>query len=364
MKILKYIYSYVLTNMFHIRLKPRVLQFPITGRCNSRCTTCNVWAEKDKSEVNIEELTKRIQSEYFNKVESVGINGGEPFLHTNIAGVISVLLLLDKIKSIYIISNGLLTDRTLENLEVIKKLCEDKNVKIYLTISIDGIDEIHDKVRGIKGAFGKSFNTINRINENRTKYCDTLTVGYTISNNNIFDMVESQVFFNKNKLASNFHLAVPNKRIGTFSSADYSVLKNPRSKMLATEFFYSRFKYEKSFRNKMVYFLNYYYLKNDGKIRVSNCEYLLRDITIDQNLDLYLCATASNKIGSLKDNSLDYYVKNKCLDKEKNNIKKLCSQCGHYISKPTVRGFIEFIKEKYSPYIWVVYKIRCKLNLI
>lgn len=364
MKILKYIYSYVLTNVLHIRLKPRVIQFPITGRCNSKCSTCNVWKEKDKSEVNIEELKEALKSKYFNKVESVGINGGEPFLHSNIEGVISTLLLLNKINSIYIISNGLLTTRILENLEITKKLCEQKKVKVYLTISIDGIKDVHDKVRGIEGAFDKAFNTINIINENKQKYCDSLTVGYTISNGNVFDMVESEVVFKKNKLKSNFHLAVPNKRIGTFSSADYSVLKNPRSKMLAKEFFYSRFKYEKGFRNKMVYFLNYYYLKNDGKARISDCEYLLRDITIDQKLDLFLCATASDKVGSLKENSLDYYVKNKCLDKEKENIKKRCSDCGHYISKPTFRGFIEFIKEKYSPYIWVVYKIRCKLNLI
>ena len=75
---------------------------------------------------------------------------------------------------------------------------------------------------------------------------------------------------------------------GTYTDADYSVLNDKRNSLLAQEYFYGKFKYGDSFKSKFRCFVSYYYLKKQGKKRIVPCQYLRRDITIDENLNMFL----------------------------------------------------------------------------
>jgi len=55
---------------------PKVIQLPITYKCNSRCVMCNIWKMNKKNELSSEEFAKILKDEIFQKVEFVGINGG------------------------------------------------------------------------------------------------------------------------------------------------------------------------------------------------------------------------------------------------------------------------------------------------
>ena len=98
---------------------PKVLQLPITYKCNGRCVMCNIWKMDHSNEATIEEFTKFLKDPIFKKVKSVGINGGEPSLIPDLPKYANEILKLPMLKSLNIISNGFNQYPLLKSLEKI-----------------------------------------------------------------------------------------------------------------------------------------------------------------------------------------------------------------------------------------------------
>jgi len=359
MKIEK-IYLYFISEILRIRIKPRTIQLPITGKCNSCCTTCNVWKQKIKNDMDVSKLKKIVEDKYLSNVKNVGVNGGEPFLHSQFNEIINCLMKLPKLKNIYIITNGINTKLIVDTLKETKKICKKNNVKLFLTVSFDGVDEIYYKVRGVKNAYDKVYDTIHVIMSNQSEFCDSFSLGTTVSTRNVGYLSQIKNFSSYSNLSVNYHIAVPNRRIFTENVNDYSVLNNQLDKMIATEFFYSEFKCSKSFKKKLLYFQNYYYLVNNGTKRISACSYKKEDITIDENCDVYFCARESKVIGNGYDTPIRNIVKSNKAKRESLRIYESCSSCGHYITMPTIKGLLLFIIEIGKPSIWIYYEMYCQ----
>lgn len=351
--------NYLRMTLFKQRLKPRVLQMPITGRCNSRCVTCNIWKDQTNAvELDPIALKEVLKDPFFNEVLLVGINGGEPSTYRNIEQLIDSLFVLKKLNRIHVISNGIIANRLMAMMEVIKTKCETRGILVYLTISIDGVGDTHNKIRGVQGVFEKTVATIKAISENKSKYCDVLDIGTTLSNENITRAVEIETFNESLGVPAYYHPAVPNKRLHNFDEKqEFNIMNSERSRLLATEYFYGKFKEGKGLRTRLRAFLTYYYLKNGGTKRLAGCNYLRGDVTITENLDMYLCATASNKVGNLKEKSATEWLKNGAMKREELIVQKQCDTCVHYIVLPSVKGFVLFIIELLKPSIWIKYKI-------
>lgn len=342
------------------RIKPRALQLPITSRCNSRCLTCNVWKNRDKVDINSSKLAEILSDNYFSKVQSVGINGGEPTLYNDLDGLLSALFSLPYLKSIYFISNSVNSNKLLHVLEVMKSRCSERGISFNLTVSVDGVGDVHNSVRGIPNSFKNTVNTIKEILLNTSKYCDNINLGCTVSKYNIYYLVELESYFQDYSVDLFYHLAVPNKRIGTFEDADYTVFSDERAKLMAQEFFFGKYVSTKKKSMKIVYFLNYYFLKSKVKSRLAICSYLYKDLTIDENLNLYLCATASEKIGNLNEATVGELIRSKQIKKIEADVQKQCDSCIHYCSIPNLKGLIIFLFHYGNDLIvWLVkYKIR------
>ncbi|MDR0537809.1 MAG: radical SAM protein [Tannerellaceae bacterium] len=327
------------------RTKPRVLQLPITSKCNSRCVTCNVWKNKTPIDIEPDKLKDILGDPYFNEVTTVGINGGEPTLHLRFEDVVNAVLSLPKIKNIHLISNAILTKRLLSLMKSCKQLCSASGCVFNYTISIDGISQTHNTVRGVSTAFNKTIESLEEIMKDKNSYCDNIDIGCTISKYNVYNLVEFETYFSNYEININYHLAVPNKRIGTFYNADYSVLSDKRAKLMAEEFFLVKYKEANQIKNKIKYFMNFYYLNKGGKGRLATCHYLHQDITIDEKLDVFLCATASDKIGNLTVNTFNSLIKSGKVNEIEKNISELCDTCIHYCDFPSLKGL--FIMFKY-----------------
>lgn len=326
------------------RTKPSTIQLPITGKCNSRCVTCNVWKNKAPVDLDPDELRKVLKQSYFNEVMTVGLNGGEPTLHRRFREVLDAVLELPKLRVVHLISNAMLSTRLLDMLEYCKQQCSAKGVIFNYTISIDGVNKVHNEVRGLPTAFERTMTSLTEIIKDKEKYCNNIYIGCTISKYNVFYMAEIDSYFAKYNLPVSYHLAVPNKRIGTFNSADYSVLADPRAKLMAEEFFLSKYPIEPNKILKIRYFINYFYLKHGGTNRLATCGYLHRDVTIDEHLNVYLCATASDRIGNLKENTFDDLIKNGQVKMIEERTSHQCDTCIHYVDYPSLRGLFIFLK--------------------
>ena len=330
--------------------KPLVLQMPITSRCNSQCKTCNIWKSHSNTDIDHEALRRALKDDFFSEVRTVGLNGGEFTLVPTFLDIVDAVLSLPKISSVHLITNGLLPERLFKYLVSAKGRCEKRGVSLNVCLSVDGVNEVHERTRGIPHCFKRTKEILDELYKNHSTYCDGFSVGCTLSRHNIAFVKETDSFLQSFKgLRVEYHLAIPNKRIHT--DADYQqyyVMSDSRSRLLAAEFFYEKFISAKDENQRRQCFANYFFLMNKGKGRLCRCEYLERDVTIDENLNLAFCATASNAIGNLKTQSATSIIRSSRAKHERRRIQSNeCPTCIHYSYHPlTLKGKWLYLNEK------------------
>jgi len=300
---------------------------------------CNVWKMDCSKEMTVEEFSNFIKDQIFKKIEAVGINGGEPSLIRDLPNYVDEILNLPNLKSVNMISNGLSKTSLLKNLKEIYIACKKKDINFHVSISLDGIEKIHDVIRGIPNAFNKTISTINEIIKEQNKYSDSIDIGCTVVKQNVYHLIELDTFANKNGYKIKYRLGIENKRIGSDEIIDkFSVIYEPSLKQTAKEFFHSCMFKAKNCNDKYKYFSIYYFLSSKKPRRLLGCSWKDRDITMDSKGSLYYCAVASKKIGSLrKNNGEKIFFDKSNIEYRKNIVKNYCDKCIHDYS-----GKIEF----------------------
>jgi Predicted Fe-S oxidoreductases len=66
-------------------MKPLLLHYYITNRCNSRCSFCGIWKEQPKVDANADEVLANLHSAKKAGCRFVDFTGGEPLLHPHLA---------------------------------------------------------------------------------------------------------------------------------------------------------------------------------------------------------------------------------------------------------------------------------------
>jgi radical SAM protein with 4Fe4S-binding SPASM domain len=138
---------------------PYKLNFAVTYKCNSRCRICFVWKKKPGNELTLDEIDRIFEKAgYFSWVS---LTGGEPFLRDDIVDIARILK--KRCKNLYLLNiatNGLLTDTIYEKVKEIISLGIPRCV---ITVSLDGPEDVHEKIRGIRGAWWKSVGTFKKL---------------------------------------------------------------------------------------------------------------------------------------------------------------------------------------------------------
>ncbi len=118
--------------------------FDVTNGCNLRCMHCYWWKSKCQSELSAKEWTRKAREMRTMGILGVALCGGEP------------LLRLDVVKAlIKEIDCAIITNGTVPFPEFLKN--------IGFSVSVDGAEKIHNKIRGAKTA---GFNVYQRVKEN------------------------------------------------------------------------------------------------------------------------------------------------------------------------------------------------------
>lgn len=155
--------SIILSNTKNL---PYKINFAITSACNSRCATCNVWKEFQKNpkiaqnDLNIKEISLIFKSLPPNTTW-LSLSGGEPFLREDIFEICrAAIKYIPKLSLISIPSNGLLGKKILDQT---KKILSLKIPNLFLNFSLDGPEDLHNRIRGIKNGYQLTWNTYTKI---------------------------------------------------------------------------------------------------------------------------------------------------------------------------------------------------------
>jgi MoaA/NifB/PqqE/SkfB family radical SAM enzyme len=143
---------------------PRVGIVVLTYRCNSRCTMCSIWEDKNAVHMPMATLERAFGDPFVaNHIRSINLTGGELFLRPDIPAVHALLAqLCGGLDSITINTNGMLIERMARGFAeiVAAQRVARRKVRTLCYISVDGPEEVHDKQRGIRGAYRKVLRTI------------------------------------------------------------------------------------------------------------------------------------------------------------------------------------------------------------
>jgi MoaA/NifB/PqqE/SkfB family radical SAM enzyme len=167
------------------RMTPLNITLSPSPRCNSRCLTCNIW-KKRENELTLEEWDKALGSlgraPYW-----FTLSGGEPFMYRHIVELAQLAYDHCRPGIINIPTNGLLYQHIPAKVERMARYCQDSQVVINL--SLDGVGEKHDRIRGVPGNFQKfeaSFRALRELD------LPNLSIGVhsVVSNFNVDDVTE------------------------------------------------------------------------------------------------------------------------------------------------------------------------------
>ncbi|MDR2970056.1 MAG: radical SAM protein [Tannerellaceae bacterium] len=144
-----------------------------TYRCPMRCKMCDIWnnpTDKNK-EIKAKDL------EILPKVKFVNITGGEPFVREDLEDIVDVMF--QKSPRVVISTSAWYEERIIA--------LARKYPKIGIRVSIEGLSERNDELRGRQGGFDKGLRTLLKLREMGVK---DIGFGITVSNNNSNDMID------------------------------------------------------------------------------------------------------------------------------------------------------------------------------
>jgi MoaA/NifB/PqqE/SkfB family radical SAM enzyme len=135
---------------------PRFLTYTVTFTCNAKCIMCDSWKIESKDDLSVDEV-----AEIFDELptmDAVRLTGGEPFVRPDFPELVRLADQKLRPKALQITTNGFLTKR-------IVQFCEERRKKtpLYLLVSIDGVADKHNEIRGHSSAYKFALDTVTQL---------------------------------------------------------------------------------------------------------------------------------------------------------------------------------------------------------
>lgn len=283
--------------------KPFKLTFAVTYKCNSRCTTCNIWKRKSSKELTVIEIGRFFQK---NPFHWVNLTGGEVFLRKDLVDIVqSISLNSNGLDVLSITTNGILTKKIIEDVTNVLEYAK----ALTITVSIDGPEAVHNKIRGIK-SWHFAVETLKQLKElEKSNKNLHVFVGYTISNKNA-GMLEKTYQSLITKIPE---LQLKDFHVNIFHASDLYFKNKPEKLNIANVMkdISIVMKEKKGFSSIM--FLERRYMKKieeylkTGKNPLP-CKAMLASVYMDPKGDVYPCTMINQSLGNIKD--FDFSLKN------------------------------------------------------
>ncbi|MCX6150718.1 MAG: radical SAM protein [Ignavibacteriales bacterium] len=184
--------------------KPRIINFQANNICNSKCLMCNIWQQKRDYEISIDGLRKTFLNPFFSEVEHVGITGGEPTLRNDLFDLYRILPeTLKKLKGASFITNGFLSDKAIEVYSKVNNYYFKMGFDFGGMVSLDGIENVHNKIRGKEKAFEKATKTLFGLRKQNVQ----VIASCTIIKENVYHLHELLDWGKSNNIYVRFRVA-------------------------------------------------------------------------------------------------------------------------------------------------------------
>ena len=140
--------------------RPYRIGFSVTDRCNLRCTSCGIWKTTDhEHELSTDEIRRFFANIPF--CSWLNLTGGEIFLRPDIADILDAAADIPSLYFLNFTTNGSMPEHTERTIAAV--LARRRPVKLVMSVSLDGPQDVHDRLRGKNGAWTNALETYRRL---------------------------------------------------------------------------------------------------------------------------------------------------------------------------------------------------------
>ena len=329
--------------------KPTFMNLSVSNRCNAKCEMCDIW-RYPSDDFTIKSLGKYFQNGYLTDIRNFGITGGEPFLRQDLPFIIEKgVQHFPLLAVIGITTNGFNTERMKRTLPQMLSMMPE-NVALRITVSLDGLEEIHNQTRGVPDVFQKVIKTIDYLSDTFLYYknCTVdLACTITTANSNYHHLNELNEYALKRELPIIYRLAVDVDRIfNTALIKSYGAHSANFRSADVQKFLEERIEDQKHGLRAAYYRMMIDYVKNPEAVRSISCKEKRDGVMIDSNGDVYVCSVSGKKIGNLETNNAEELITTASTSRRevRNNT---CAGCFHdHMSHVPLRMILPILYDK------------------
>lgn len=153
--------------------RPRFLTYIVTFTCNARCIMCDSWKKPSKDALETWEVERIFRQ--MPELDVIRLSGGEPFVRPDLLDICHLAQEHLEPLFVHVTTNGFLTERIVD-------FCEkrDKCVPLQMLVSVDGVGEKHNEVRGQSHAWDAVMQTLTALAPRQKALRIRLAVNQTI----------------------------------------------------------------------------------------------------------------------------------------------------------------------------------------
>ena len=277
-------------------VKPKVIQFPVNDICNSRCQMCNIWQQRMDYQITLDDLSKILQSPLFSEARAVGVNGGEPTLRSDLSEIVESLFKhLPKLSDISLITNAFQSKTVIKRITEVGKVIKQYDGHLDVMVSLDGVGDVHDKVRGKKGNFERAVEVIDFIQN--CELVHSTRLGCTVIKENVYGIHDVLEFALSKDIYIKYRLGIPHQRLYSKDTVEPFLLSYEEKYHFAIFLenlirYYEKSAYQKHFYKSLIGQLMY------NKPRTAGCIWQHEGATLSARGELLYCAVESSVLGS------------------------------------------------------------------
>ena len=330
-------------------IRPTVLIYNCTWVCDAKCTMCSNWKFGDrKSDMTLAQLEPVLADPFWGAVENLNISGGEPTTRNDLPDMVEVFQRhLPRLRKIGINTTGLTPHRAIPMLTRIVEFCASKDILISIRVSLDGIGDIHNQVRAVKGGFDKACKTIDAMQALAAKR-DNFQFGLaaTIFATNMEDAENILAWARTKNLDLVFNMLRFTDAMLHNKELEEQIGFRQREEAFMRKFFLDRVQEESVLSGQSFMYLHYADMIANGYHRTMPCPFQSQGLLLNPYGDLHYCEN-SEKIGNVLDDSAEslyFNVKNLAhRERLKNDICPTClSPC--QVNVGAMKQFIPYAK--------------------
>jgi len=295
--ILRGFYEYNVLRHFCV-LPPRQLQINVTYRCNARCRMCTIWQMEERDEMSLEDFSCVLDDPIFRGIERLTLAGGEPSLRADLIPLTKLFMRkMPRLGSVTLVTNGLAVERILTDSRLALGLCAERGIRYNVSVSLDGVGQVHNEMRGVPGAFAKVERCLMGLKDLQAQQSFWLGAAGVITRKNLYDLRELQQWCAERDIELGFQL------VGFHETYVCNVERSDE-----LDFGESDREYLFSFLRGLAAdrspsnFMSYYWndmlrLYRDGRPRRTPCPFAIDSFVLDAYGDVYYCLS-ERKIGN------------------------------------------------------------------